>query len=273
MKHFRTLAVALMAICLPLSGRAQTATSPHPALVDQVIETLALSYKVTQLPASFKAQFKQNPFRLSQETSKQWLKAFNKAYNKEQLMHDYRTLLKNKLSQLSTDELTSWLSQPSTQKLAEARHKHHSLQGKRKQIVALYELEQNPPSKERQKLMGDFARAITPKNAMIEASITLFQSVLKTIDHVSAQLNFTDAQLNMIVNTFRKQGPKHIKQLREKGLPVKFHGIPSNTLEQALGFWQSQTGQALAKAIYTSLQQTYEKAGQRLSKAVNTNNQ
>lgn len=268
MNKFRTLIIWFAAVGVPLTIQAQTLTNDQP-LVGQIIETLALSNKITQLPANFEKQFEQNPFRLSEQTSQNWLNAFKKAYDRELLMQDYREIFQVKLSELSVEELQAWLNKPSTQQLAEARHEHYSLQGKRMQIVALYELDKDPLSNERQQLLGKYAEAITPKEAVIEAAIAVFKSIVNSVDQVSTKLNFTEAQTGMIINNFRQQEPEHIKQLAEKGLPVKFYNVPSETISQSLNFWQSKTGQTLAKAIYTSLQQTYKKAGQRLLKAVN----
>lgn len=271
MIHFRTLVVAAVIACIPFAVNAQT-NSTDAALVDQIIETLALAHKVAQPPADFVKQFERNPFRLEEETNQQWLNTFSKAYNKKQLMQNYRNVLRNKLNQLSADELKAWLNRSSTQKLAKARQEYYTLQGKRKRIIALYELEQDPPSEERQKLIATYAETITPKNAIVESSVAIFQPIIKTIGQVSSRLNFTETQINMIVSNFRKQGPMRIKQLKERILPVQFFGISSARIKQSLAFWQSKTGQALAKAIYQSMQQTYEQAGQRFTEAITVNN-
>lgn len=273
MKYFFPRIVVFALICLPFSADGQSPTNSQKQIVDQVIEKLALSYRIAGLPANLAKQFEQNPFRLPEQINQKWLASFSKAYTKDAMMKDYITLLKNQLSGISVEALQQWLNKPSTQKLAKARQEHYSLQGKRKQIVALYELEQDPPSSARQKLLAKFAEVMIPAEELTEATVTVFKSVINSVDEVSSQLNFTETQMSTLVSNFKQQEPLNIQQMKENGLPVKFYGIPAPTIEQSLSFWQSDTGQALQKAIYASMKQTYEKAAQRLAESVAGTNQ
>ncbi|HLR77381.1 MAG TPA: hypothetical protein VK106_06940 [Balneolaceae bacterium] len=265
MKHLCTLVTALVLGFAPFLTHGQSAKTHEYQLAEKVIGQLSLINRVEQLPENFVEQFEQNPFRLSEKVNQKWLEAFKEAYNKKRLMQDYRSILADKLNKLPANKINEWLKQTSTQELAQAREQHHSLQGKRKQIVAMYELEQDSLSQNRKELLSNYAEAILPAGALMESSIIVFHSVLKSIDKLSDNINFTDVQINQLTANFRQQEPDYVQQMKDKKLPVVFFGVSSNPIEQSLHFWQSQTGQLLTEAIYASLQQTYKQAAERLA--------
>lgn len=269
MNYLRTIIIVLMLICIPFSASwAQSSVDKHQELDEQIIETLALSHRIVYLAKDFKGFLKHNPFPQSDEMNKQALTAYQKAYNHELLMKDFEQIFSQKISNLPHETLRSWLNKASTKKLAQARQKYYTLQGKRKRIVALYELAQDSLSAERRQLLATYANERTPEELLLDTRTVVLVSAIKKIDQFNSQIDIPRSRMDMLAKQTR-QNPNDIKQHRQKVLKVMFYGIPSKTVQESLHFWQSKTGKSLTKTIFQSLKQAYKKAAQRLSQSSN----
>jgi hypothetical protein len=259
--------VLLVTAILPVSVFAQP-TERNSSLVEQLAQQIALKHQLSEAPDEILSQFVQNPLQLPADKNERMLELFKDAYQNEKLLDDFKAALQQEMEGQYKNEISQWLNREPTQMVTEARQEFYTLQGKRKRVITMYEMDQDQPSDERKELISTLANSSSAAESSVESSVIILRSVIRTLSELSEQRNFSEAQINGIANNFRSQIQAQARRQSSDQLLLMYHNVPAPALEDYANFWQSDAGKWLDKAISQSMQTTYEAASERFLKSV-----
>lgn len=257
-------------LCLPLFVFGQSAPENKRALVNQLVEQLALKDQLKEAPDDIRLQFEQNPLNLSPQENERMLELFSDAYKSDRLLDDFKSTLQQEMTDEYAAEISQKLSTPSIRAVTDAQQEFYTLQGKRKRIVTKYEMGQQAPSPERTAAITALVDTTSSAAGSVESSVVILRSVIKALGVLSNQHSFTDQQIDAVADNFRTQMQSGASQQTNNRLMVTYYNVDTEALESYVTFMRSDTGQWLDKAISQSIQSAYEAASDRFLQAVNT---
>ncbi|SHF57675.1 hypothetical protein SAMN05443144_11075 [Fodinibius roseus] len=262
--------VLLFLLSFPLSGFSQSSPDGKQALADQLVRQLALQQQLEEAPDDIRMQFEQNPLNLPAKKNKRMLELFSDAYKSERLLDDFKSALREQLTDELAAELSQKLSDPDIRAVTNAQQEFYTLQGKRKRIVTKYELEQQAPSPERSSAISALTDTTSEAAGSVESSIVILRSVIKALGSLSEQHSFSDRQIDAVADNFRTQMEAGASQQTSDRLMVTYYHVDTGSLDRYVTFMQSDTGQWLDRAISQSIQSAYKAASERFLQAVDT---
>ena len=262
--------ILIITLSSPPSSFGQSTEVNKAVLADQIIDQMALANQLKQPPQSFRMQFSHNPFGLPAQKNAQLLEEFKEAYVTDLLVRDFKASLQQKMANRDETQIQRWLKKQSTQSVLQAKQEYYTLQGKRKRIIALYEMEQKPASPKRSTLIATFVDTTSAVQASVESAVIVFRSLVEGLNKVSDQRNFTDTQMQMIINNYKAQMQPQASQKISNRLLVTYHNIKTNALQDYLAFFKTDAGQWLDQAINKSMQSVYEAAAERFLTAIDS---
>lgn len=265
----RVTSLSFLIISLSIPTFGQPAAGSEQGLVDQLVEQWALKYQLEEAPGDIRMQFEQNPLNLPPQKNEQMLELFSDAYRTDLLLDDFKSALKGELNDEYAETLAQKLDDPDIRAATEAQQEFYTLQGKRKRIVARYEMEQQTPSPERSGIVTALVDTTTAATGSVESSIVILRSVIKALGGISEQHQFTDQQIDAVTDNFRTQMQAGASQQTNNRMMVTFYNVDTNALEHYVEFMESDTGQWLDNAISQSFQIAYEAASERFLQAIN----
>lgn len=255
-------------LCLPFLVFGQSAPENKHALVNQLVEQLALKDQLKEAPDDIRLQFKQNPLNLPAQKNERMLELFSDAYKSDRLLNDFKDALQQEMTDEQAAEISQKLSTPGIRAVTDAQQEFYTLQGKRKRIVAKYEMDQQAPSPERAAAITALVDTISSAAGSVESSVVILRSVIKALGVLSDQHSFTDQQIDAVADNFRTQMQAGASQQTNNRLMVTYYNVDTEALESYVTFMQSDTGQWLDKAISQSIQSAYEAASDRFLQSI-----
>ena len=260
--------IASLVINIPISAQS---TANMDAFTAEVAQHLAIKYQLSEIPENIRLQFEQNPLQLPPDQNDDMLTAFKKAYDQAILLDDFEAALSQKKSEEYAGELRRWLKSDQTQLITDTRQQFYTLQGKRKRVITMYEMEQNPPSQSRIDLIKSLTNTTGVVESTVESSVIILRSVIEALDIISDQRSFSDTQIDGIANNFRAQIQAQTSQEYEHKMLVLFHPVDSSVLKEYANFWETEPGQWLTRSINESIGQAYKNASARFLESVQKN--
>jgi len=270
LKNISGALIFIFTLVLFQPSAAQTTNDTNGNLVDEVIQQLVLNKKINEWPEDLSKQFRQNPFGLPAEKNNTLLDALNNAYQKELLVNDLRNSLSANLSGEYQKIISDWLAKSSTKKVNKAQQAFYTLQGQRKRIVAMYEMEQSPAPANKNKLLQTFLDTTLVVERNVEMGSITFRSIIEGLNQLSTQRQLSEDQMNTIVDNFKRQQTLQAPQSLKKQLLVTYYDIPNSTLQSYVSFFTTEAGQQLDSAIDQSIKQAYKAAAKRFTASLNT---
>jgi len=146
-RFFSRASVLLLLVYLPFPAFCQSAPDNTGDLVDQLVNRMALKAQLEEAPGEIHAQFEQNPLSLPVQQNEHMLELFSEAYSTERLLDDFKSALEQEITGERANQLSQKLDEPGIRAATDAQQAFYTLQGKRKRIVAKYEISQEPPSR------------------------------------------------------------------------------------------------------------------------------
>lgn len=258
---------------IPFRTQGQPATPAADAntVVDRLVQELALDRQLTETPDDIRGQFEQNPLQLPTAQNQHMLQAYGEAFKKAALLQDFKTELNQRIDDGRAASLTDWLERAYVQTIAEAEQEYYTLQGKRKRVVTMYEMEQQPPSEQWVQLIAAITDTTSAAGSTVESSVIILRAVIKALGTLSPQRDFSESQIDMIASNFRSQLESQASQQVQSKLMITYYNVDTNVLEQYLSFWQTDTGQWLDQTISQSMQAAYRSATERFLSAIQPN--
>lgn len=269
----RTAIVITLFALLPFIAIAQESpTQNDPEIIHKIIEETSVSDELNQPIDELQNQFSQNPFGLPTETNEQMMELYSEVFQPESIMKSIRSTFNEQFNAEYADSVANWLNKPNTQDVHEFKKEFYTLQGIRKRVVSKYELEQNPPGKDRVQLIQSLAQKRAVAETEIEARAVIFRALVTAFGELSDQQSFNSTQIQGIVGNFRNQMRSQIDEQVTNNLMTKYHGLDNDMLQQYISFYETESGQWLTTTASQSKQNALEAAADQFLKSIKVMN-
>lgn len=242
----------------------QTPAKPDD-LVTRLIHTLPMD--LTGAQSGVDQLLKRNFFNLPEQKNKKLKQAFNKGYDEKYLLDIFKDSLQEKMTPELRKETSAWLKRPSTQTVLQANRQYHMLQGKRKRVIAMYKIDQNPPKPARKHLLAELWNTTADLSRATSVAVIMLRSMIKAYDELNDKQHYSDARIDQIVQNYKTHvllpSAQAAKKSGARSLAVKYYNVKTEELRDYLSFLKSDTGQSLITTIAKSMQAAYKVRSQR----------
>lgn len=271
MTLFRLLCIVLGLSLLPFQAMAQADSAEHSKaeIVSKIFEEIPIEEKLNENPRDLHQQFSQNPFGLPADKNQQMMDLFLDSFTADTLIADARGTFHQTFDNESARTTIDWLDNENTQTVLNAEQEFYSLQGVRKRVVNRYELEQNPPSKERIELINTLAESMSASEAEIEAQIILFRAIVSAFGQLNSQQSLSESQIEGFVQNYRSRAQMQINRELTDRFMLIYHGLDSDVLRQYQSFYESEAGNWLSQTTSESVLSAYQNASERFLNSIN----
>lgn len=254
----KLLIFSFVLLVLPLSTIAQSSSKQNT--INTILEQIPLEEQLKESPRDLHQQFAQNPFGLPASQNEQMIALFLKTFTADTLSNYIQQTFEEKFDQNHAQSVSKWLVQEKNQPLLDAEKEYYTIEGIRKRVVNRYELEQDPPSEERTKLLSNLVQSRSAVETEIEMQTILFRSLVKAFSTLSPQRTLSDDQIEGFVDNFRTQAQMQIDRETQQKLMVQFHGIDNELIRDYQSFYKSDAGRWLSQTTAAALKTAYQKA-------------
>ena len=230
------------------------------AVIDSLLTHYGLAETVNQIPNTLAGQFEQNPIGIDETLNQMIVDAFDDSFHTDSLYQTVSASINQRYEQSFAEGVLQNFQQTSIRSVLETRREFNTLQGYRKQVVGMYEMEQNPPSEIRMMLVESLRDTKNVTGYVTDSYGIIFRSFLQSIDTLSLRQNFTEGQMNAFVDNYKNQIRSEIDNSVIDDYLVTFHDIPKDTLNTYIAFWESEAGQWFNKSYHEGLLTAYQKA-------------
>lgn len=262
----------ILSVCIfmiPILSAAQPQTDKaDTSVIDSLLKEIPFESRLQQAPKDIEMQFAQNPLGLPAEKNERMIELFADGFVIDSLMHDVKRVFHDRYNDQYADRLASWLNSSSTQKVHEAEENSNTLQGARRSVVRMYELEQDPPSKEREKVISSLMDATSSVENAIESQTILFRSIVSAFSILSDQRTFSETQIEGIVSNYRMEIENQIENDLKQQFLVMYYNLENETLRAYTSFYESDAGSWLDSTTTEAVTTAYRNATDRFVKSV-----
>lgn len=262
----------VLSVCLVLIPFISTAQPPaataDSAILDTLLKEIPFESRLQRAPKDIEMQFAQNPLGLPAEKNERMITLFAEGFVIDSLMYDVRRVFENRYKDPYSEELKAWLNRPSTQKVHDAEEASNTLQGARRRVVRLYELEQEPPSEEREEVILSLMNATSSVDNAVQSQTILFRSIVSAFSILSDQRTFTEAQIDGIVSNYRLEIESQIENDLMQQYLVTYYDLDNDTLMEYASFFESDAGSWLDSTATEAVTTAYENATDRFVESV-----
>ena len=249
----------LPSLILAQSDEANSKTE----IVNQIIKQTSVEDELLAPVDDLQSQFSQNPFGLPAETNEQLMKLYEESFDQDSVMRSIRQTFLDEYNTDFAKAVTDWMQKEDVRKVLEQESKYYTLQGKRERIVHKYELEQDPPSSDRNKLMENLVQQMSAAEMEIESRVIIFRTMVMAFSEISDQRSFSEQQIQGFTDNFRNQISMQINQQLAEQMLVKYHGLDNSVLQPYVSFFDTEAGTWLKKttsqAVQNAIQQSADK--------------
>lgn len=269
MKKLLQLLPALLVFLLPIPLSAQSTAGEwdQTEIIERIINATGIAEGISSNPKEISAQFASNPFGLEPAKNELMIRLFEEAYGEGLLQH-VRQTFNEQYNAEHARTTAKWLQKDPARRVHQAEQESYTLQGTRMQVVRRYEMEQEPPSKERQAVIESLIEATSATEAAVESQLILFRSIISAFSILSDQQNFSEAQIDGIVDNYRMQIQPQMQQEMNNQLLIMYYDINNEVLRDYISFYQTEAGRWLNTTTAEAVQAAYRTAGDRFIDSV-----
>lgn len=231
-------------------------------IIDSLLVEYGLHETIDEIPNTLGSQFEQNPIGIQESLNDMILEAFDDSFKPDSMQKTVINTIKQGYQAGLADTAWHWFQKESTQKVLKIRREFNSLQGYRKQVVGMYEMEQNPPSEIRIMLVESLREAKNTTQFITDSYGIIFRSFLQSIDTLSLRHNFTEDQMDSFVSNYKTQIRSEVKSSVKDDYLVTYHQISQDSLNTYIAFWETEAGIWFNKAYQEGLLTAYRKAAE-----------
>jgi hypothetical protein len=236
-------------------------------LVTRLIHQLSLTESLKAPQKDVKHLLKRNFLELSEQKNQKLIQAFAKSYDDKQLLDDFKDALNKKLTPRLKIKVSAWLDQSSIQTVSKAIQQYNTLQGKRKQVIAMYKIDQHPLKPQRKHILAALWDTTATLHQSVTSSLIIFRSIIKAYGKLNDKGHFNNTRINMIVQNYKTQvllpSTRAAKKRGSHTLAIKFYNVKTKPLQKYTAFFESDAGQRLITAIDKSIQAAYQTGSRR----------
>ncbi|NGP75859.1 hypothetical protein G3570_04390 [Balneolaceae bacterium YR4-1] len=254
---------------IPFLSSAQSSTdTANSALLDTLLKKIPFESRLQRAPKDIEMQFAQNPLGLPAEKNEKMIALFAEGFVIDSLMYDVKKVFEERYQNPYSDEFQQWLSRPSTQKVHEAEEATNTLQGARRRVVRMYELEQEPPSEEREEVILSLMNSTSTVDNAIQSQTILFRSIVSAFSILSDQRTFSDSQIDGIVSNYRMEIENQIQDDLKQQYLIMYFDLDSEALREYTSFYESDAGSWLDSTATEAVTTAYQNATDRFIEAI-----
>lgn len=265
--------VSILLVLIPLVAIGQNSSSDEPAkAVNYIVDAVGLENQLEQPPENIRQQFANNPFGLTTEDNELLIERFEEGFAVNSLMD---TALDTFRAQYNDDYATStlkWLKQGDTQIVTGAEKEFYSLQGLRKRVVAKYEMEQEPPSAERDSLITSLVETTSAVESTIESYAVIFRSVISAFGKLSEQQTFSESQIDNFTENYKMQIQPEVEREVHNQFLIMFYDLDDETISEYISFYKTEPGTWLSSTITKSKHAAFKAAAKRFVESIDRTN-
>jgi len=232
-------------------------------IIDSLLARYGLGQTVEQVPNTLAGQFEQNPIGIEESLNNMIIEAFEDSFNPDSMQQTVKNTIIKRYQPALADSNWQWSQKKSIQNILQKKREFNTLQGYRKQVVGMYEMEQNPPSEIRIMLVESLRETKNITQYLTDSYGIIFRSFLQSIDTLSLRHNFTEGQMDSFVSNYKTQIRSEINSSVKDDYLVTYHEISQDDLNMYIAFWETDAGQWFNKTYYQSLITAYQKAAER----------
>lgn len=236
--------------------------------VNLIVDQMHVQHQLDERIASLDAQLSSNIFGLPDAKNEQMVAAFRESFNSGSIITKIKDEFRKEIQKEHANATQEWISGKVGQMITNAQSNFYSLQGKRKQIIARYELEQNPPSEKYLATVDSLVSATSAVESTLDTYTVVFRSAIGAFVTLSNQQSLPSQQIEAIVNNYRTQTRPQIANEVSQKFKVIFYETDQKILEEYLTFSNTEAGQWLHKTITKSIQTALDDAAERFEQAV-----
>lgn len=269
MKHPFRLALSAFLILISIMTVVQAQSGdPDTKLIEQILEEFPVEAELKGAPEDIRNQFSQNPLGLPPSKNEQMIDHFAKAFNTDSLVKDVENIFSAQFDSDHAETTMAWLKEESTQKVTEAKREFNTLQGARKRIVRMYEMEQDPPNDERRNIIQSYIDIISAGESAVESQVILFRSIVSAFSILSDQRNLSESQIDGFVENYRQQiRPEVMEEITNQHLIV-YYDIEDDSLNEYTSFYETEAGNWLNTTLTEGIHAAYQNAADRFIDSV-----
>lgn len=256
-------------LLLPLLVQAQdTQNNSSDELIETLVAHLSFDERMNESPQALSQEFSQNPLGLPQEQNQQMLDLFMEAFTADTLNENARRHFKEYFDEDKAKNALKELEKGTLETAFDAEREHFTIQGRRKSVVNRYELEQDPPSEERIKLIDDLAEHMSAADAEVESQVILIRAIITAFDLLNDQQSLSEDQIEGFVSNYRGQLESQINEDIRNRFLVRYYELDDKALEAYGSFYHSEAGNWLIQTTHKAMQEAYGTASDRFLKSI-----
>lgn len=272
MKYSLPVSLTLFLIFFPLIISAQQTQSSQSDFINEILNSIPIEERLKKAPQEIEAEFSQNPLGLPASKNEKLIELFGEGFVIDSLAMDVTNTFNSQFNSEHASSVISWLEKESTKKVMQAIEDSNNLQGARRRVVRMYELEQDPPTDQRENIIQSLIEAISAVESEIESQTILFRSIVSAFSILSDQRNFSESQIDGIVSNYRFQIQNEMRYEIENRYLVTFFNLDDNLLSEYVSFYNSDAGKWLNETINTGIHTAYEKGAERFVESIRNTN-
>lgn len=270
---FRSALSAILIIIIPLLATAQGSSVDAKAkLIDHILSEIPLTAELNDAPRDIEAQFSQNPLGLPADKNNRMIDLFAQGFIIDSLETDIEETFSSQFNGDHARSVNSWLDAESTQKVHAAEGTSASLQGARRRVVRMYELEQDPPTEERQNIILSLIEATSAVESAIESQTILFRSIVSAFSILSDQRTFSESQIDGIVDNYRLQIQAEMENEIKNEYLITYYDLDNKVLKEYASFYETEAGNWLNATTTQGIRTAYQNAADRFIESVRSDN-
>lgn len=236
-------------------------------VIDQILRTLSTPEQLNEIPEDLITEFDSNPLGLEPSQNELLIKHFKNAFMEDSLLSIFKKEFSDRYKDSMVDSIQHWVRKGPVQTGLEAKKEFYTLQGTRKRVVRMYELEQNSPSEKRIELIRSLKETTSAVETVVESQAVMFRSVIKAFSTLSEQ-NFTDSQLDNFVANYKIQIKPQASNEITNQLMITYYNLDDETLRKFVNFHNTKEGKWLNDQLSDAITETYRKAAERFINSV-----
>lgn len=269
MKYPFQIVLSAVLIFIPLITAAQgQSVDSKTELIDHILQRLPLAAELNEAPRDVEAQFSQNPLGLPTDKNSRMIELFADGFIIDSLRKDVEQTFSSQFNIDHAQSVNGWLRKESTHKVHGAEESSSTLQGARKRVVRMYELEQDPPSEERESIIQSLMEATSAVESAIESQTILFRSIVSAFSILSDQRTFSESQIDGIVDNYRLQIQSEMENEIKNQYLITYYDLGIDVLEEYASFYETEAGSWLNTTTTQGIQTAYQNAADRFVESV-----
>jgi len=253
--------ILFLLLSISVSLQAQDVkTDSTDLIIDRLFASMNIEKSAYEVPRRLEGQLRQNPFSLPEEINQLVIEDFAEAFNPDSISFFVENFFKENIAKQKARSVLQWTQKDTIQRILALEQNFESLQGFRKRVIGMYELEQNPPPETRKLMMEDLSNAKSAISEGVEQYGVIFRSFLEYINLMSTERNFSAPQIDNFVDNYKTRLRSDLDDRVTEEYLVMYYEVSQPAMENYVSFYESDPGQWYQKTYNNAVLEAYQRA-------------